>query len=602
MPLSDPELDMLQEFLEDDPGDEAFVEVAQALVLRQRHGEALEVLQAGLQEDASRDDGWRLLVEASFTAGRFLVCLEALDRVTIAPGDPDQSHLARARVVALEKCGKVREAAAAAEAYLEHFPDDYEIQGYRDRLSSWEDAPATEQVSLRGRDPFDTLERAEAYAMRGWKDRAARIFRRILMTNPDHPLIRRRLAELAHAPEAELPDDLSEELPPLSDDVVIELPQSNLHALIADDEVTEPHEQLDLSDALDLDRSVDPGIGAAIGELVLEFEDDLPADEGLEWSLADEDDLPADEGLEWSLADEDDGHGLVDLGSDDLAHDAAQGGWDGSSDADELEALEALEALEYDEEHEPLPLLEGVELELVEVPEEFLDDAPDHELELELSDGPPSGRVEAPPSGRGPAADFFSDAEHDEAFELSGETPPPAVPRHGRSSPRGDEIDLTELFAEDEPSPMPAARRQAGALGRARVVEAAPTPEDLRRQEARQRAAAELRRRQEVKARAVEEARRRQAARRGGGPTRGGDGDLDLSDPDDALSGWGGPDQETEIVAADPRAADIRRVQLGAASPSRPIQEELIELDDGDGFVTPPGAPRRRRSLLGRRR
>ncbi|MEQ1505166.1 MAG: hypothetical protein ABMB14_23225 [Myxococcota bacterium] len=206
MPLTDPELDLLREMLEDDPTSDVYLQVGEELVRRSLWGEATAVLSGGIARPGAPIPrrASELLARASLEAGRYGVTLTAiasLDR------DPRRNpEVARLEILALERSGRLEEAKSRASAFLAHDPKDVVVASVLERL----DAPPPKR-GRRAADPFFTVERAERYVDLGRTDRAVRAYRRILLANRGDPAIELRMRQLMSAP-ADVEDDLSSEL------------------------------------------------------------------------------------------------------------------------------------------------------------------------------------------------------------------------------------------------------------------------------------------------------------------------------------------------------------------------------------------------------
>lgn len=207
MALTDPELDLLREMLEDDPADEVFLQVGEELVRRGDHQAALAVLRAGLKAHPDELDGWRHLTRAALEESAYDEALAAWDKAGERhQADPD---FARLRILVLERAGRIDEAREAVESFEQRFDGhDVVVEAAKERMEA---PPASDELSAF--DPFLTVKLAERYAAMGREDRALRIYRRILFRHPDDVSIRSRLEQLDHNPHE--PDDftdLSEEL------------------------------------------------------------------------------------------------------------------------------------------------------------------------------------------------------------------------------------------------------------------------------------------------------------------------------------------------------------------------------------------------------
>jgi tetratricopeptide (TPR) repeat protein len=204
VPLTDPELDLLREMLDEDPADEAFLQVGEELVRRARWGDAEEVLTRGLAHHPQARRGFELLARASLENGRYDLAMSALERVERDPTKAPEN--ARVEILTLERAGRVDEARGRAGAFLAVSPGDVVVQAAVERLEA--PPPTADQ---RAHDPLYTVARAERYAAIGRPDRAVRAYRRILLANPGDARLAQRARQLAAAP-VDAGDDLSEEL------------------------------------------------------------------------------------------------------------------------------------------------------------------------------------------------------------------------------------------------------------------------------------------------------------------------------------------------------------------------------------------------------
>lgn len=205
MPLPEPELELLREMLEEDPGAEVFLQVGRELTGRGNHGEAIDVLLAGIDaRDEAPEEGWRLLAEASLRAGQYLRAVNALRRVDTDP--ETDAQMARLRVLVLEAIGRDEQAREAAEGFLEVHPGDVVVTTALERMTAPPPDPGR-----RLADPLVSVKRAEQYAALGRARRALRIYRRLHYHHPDELGLEHRVRELQGQP-ALPPDDLSDEL------------------------------------------------------------------------------------------------------------------------------------------------------------------------------------------------------------------------------------------------------------------------------------------------------------------------------------------------------------------------------------------------------
>jgi len=200
--LTDPELDLLRELLEDDPTADLYQQVGEELVRRSEWAEARDVFLRGLR-GGPHPPSSSLLARAALELGDFEVALTALEAVDCAPG----TEAARLEILALERSGQTAAAKDKARAFLEVDPNDVVVTSAVERL----DAPAPEN-DQRAADPFYTVERAERYVAIGRIDRAIRVYRRILHSNRGDHGIQQRLRQLAAEGGLGAQDDLSEEL------------------------------------------------------------------------------------------------------------------------------------------------------------------------------------------------------------------------------------------------------------------------------------------------------------------------------------------------------------------------------------------------------
>jgi tetratricopeptide (TPR) repeat protein len=204
VPLTDPELDLLRELLDDDPTDDVYLQVGEELVRRAAWVEAERVLTRGLEANDD-EEGWALLARAALETSDFGTALKSWARAgSDQQGTVEMMHV---HALALERSGRMDEARHAVDRYLQHHPGDVVLESIRERL----DAPPPD-AQRSANDPFLTVQRAEQYAAIGRLDRAARIYRRILFRYPDDLAIRARLLQIDNAEDDDLPQDLSEEL------------------------------------------------------------------------------------------------------------------------------------------------------------------------------------------------------------------------------------------------------------------------------------------------------------------------------------------------------------------------------------------------------
>jgi tetratricopeptide (TPR) repeat protein len=204
MPMTDPELDLLRELLEDDPSAEAYLDVGRELLRRGEHGDAMRVLAAGVAHHADDREGCELLARAALGAHDYGQALRALE--ILAP-DPDRdADLVVIEIQALAGLGQAERARALADSLVLLHPE-------RGPVSALLPAAPTQGAVPRIPDPMLTAERAEEYVALGRVDRAVRTYRRMLFHVPTHLVWRMRLAQLLEQPHENTVDDLSEELP-----------------------------------------------------------------------------------------------------------------------------------------------------------------------------------------------------------------------------------------------------------------------------------------------------------------------------------------------------------------------------------------------------
>ena len=201
MALTDPELDLLLEILDEDPEADVYLDVGTELVRRARWEQAVAVLGQAL---ATRDDaaGFVLLARAALEVGDYSRALAAVGRVA-APS----AELRRVELLAKERAGALDGARVVAVELLAADPNDEVVSAALERL----DAPPP-SVHGRAADPFVTVDRAERFVAVGRVDRAVRLYRRLLFHNPHDRSIAVRLGQLESEDAPADVDDLSDEL------------------------------------------------------------------------------------------------------------------------------------------------------------------------------------------------------------------------------------------------------------------------------------------------------------------------------------------------------------------------------------------------------
>lgn len=236
MALTDPELDLLAEILEDDPTADVYLQVGEEWVRRGEWARAIRVLEPGLAEDSDEREGWGWLARARLEVGAYAEAIEAAETFAVDPaGHPD---VARVRLLALERCGRTEACREAVASFLAAHPEDVVAQAVQERL----DAPtASTTAALRGPDPFVTLDRIRSYEAIGRPDRALRLARRLLHHNPDSDDARLAVQRLAASDQRLMTEDLSEEIAaPQTAPPSLDMPKPKLMAMVADDEATDP--------------------------------------------------------------------------------------------------------------------------------------------------------------------------------------------------------------------------------------------------------------------------------------------------------------------------------------------------------------------------
>jgi tetratricopeptide (TPR) repeat protein len=204
VPLTDPELDLLRELLEDDPSAELYLDVGRELVRRGMWSDAMSTLAAGVRQNKG-SEGHALLARAALEMGEYDISLASLDAINTDPSTaPENASL---RILATERRGDLNKAKELALAFLVVAPNDVVASAVIERL----DAPPPAQNG-RGLDPFITVERAERFVVVGRVDRAIRVYRRLLFHNPEDRGIELRLRQLSAEDSEPALDDLSEEL------------------------------------------------------------------------------------------------------------------------------------------------------------------------------------------------------------------------------------------------------------------------------------------------------------------------------------------------------------------------------------------------------
>lgn len=236
MALTDPELDLLAEILEEDPTADVYLQVGEELVRRGEWARAIHILAPGLEANSDEPRGWGLLCRSRLEVGDYTGALEAVDQTDADP----QAHpdVARVRVLALERSGRTDECRDAVDAFLAVHSSDVVVEAVLERLDNPQ--PASPSV-LRGTDPFVTLARIQSFEAIGRPDRALRLARRLLHHNPNSDQARLAVQRLATSDQRQMTEDLSEEISaPEMSPPTLDMPAPQLIAMIADEEATDP--------------------------------------------------------------------------------------------------------------------------------------------------------------------------------------------------------------------------------------------------------------------------------------------------------------------------------------------------------------------------
>lgn len=206
--LTDPELDLLRELLEEEPGAEVYADVARELIRRDAWVEAFRVLERAAAVCPAPRDLRGLHAKAAIVVGLHHRAIELVG--LIGPDAALEPELVDVEVIARRAIGDPGRASALDEALAALHPN----------RKAWTPPSASEPPVQdrrhrppRAPDPLITLARAEAYVGVGRPDRAIRVYRRLLWGAPQDLELRRRLSELLKSPLPERLDDLSDELP-----------------------------------------------------------------------------------------------------------------------------------------------------------------------------------------------------------------------------------------------------------------------------------------------------------------------------------------------------------------------------------------------------
>lgn len=253
--MTDPELDLLREMLDEDPGADVFVDVGREFCRREQWGKAVSVLQAGLAHNPDDEAALGLLAQAGVGAMAWTLALESLERLSPTPDrNPD---LVKLEILALSGAGQAERAALLAESLVLLHPAMGPIEALLTRSGVAVAKPEQEPPLAPSLDPSLTEDRAEAFVAARKVDRAIRIYRRLAYRNPKSQRIKARLSMLLGHPHDFDVDDLSEELPAPQSFAVppsIDMPRPQTSMTSA---TPAPVQRIDTSDEV-----TDPSIGA----------------------------------------------------------------------------------------------------------------------------------------------------------------------------------------------------------------------------------------------------------------------------------------------------------------------------------------------------
>lgn len=248
MALTDPELDLLGELVQDDPGASAFLQVGAALLDRERLDEALGVLQRGIAASDDEDDQQEaraLLVRCAFAAQRDLLVLSTLEQLPTLT----QQGFVRLELLSLARAGRVERFLAKATPWLEEHSDE-EIEGLARRL-------ARSGQEYEAVDPMVNVDLAERHVDAGHLERAVRLYRRLRFQNPDDGDLQGRLREIEALMRGEDPS-----LP--ARPALMPLVATPSLGTAGDDEITSPTiltDDVELMRALALERTQTDELG-----------------------------------------------------------------------------------------------------------------------------------------------------------------------------------------------------------------------------------------------------------------------------------------------------------------------------------------------------
>ena len=205
--LNGPELDLLQEVLAEDPTADIYLDVAHALVEREEWRKAARILRRAFEGGVRDSTAARLLAESASRAGDYTgvsVAVQHIGRDVVA-NDPS---MARSWALALDAQGELEQAGTLARQLMDEQGHDDILAAIVERQTAPPPAP-----QLSGRDPWLTVDRAEAYLEAGRIDLAQRIYRRIHAHHPEDNCVHARMLRIGSIPRDARPwiDDLSEE-------------------------------------------------------------------------------------------------------------------------------------------------------------------------------------------------------------------------------------------------------------------------------------------------------------------------------------------------------------------------------------------------------
>ena len=261
MALSDPELELLRELLEEDPEADVWAQVAEELVRRAEWAEAVTVLEQGVALEPDNVQAWTWYARSCHEADLATKAAEAVQQV---PFDPEADlEAARLHILIGEHTLGVDAIRDLIARFQSVDPDDVVVSAVAERL----DQPTPEGVADLSRDPLITMARAQLYVAVGRSDRAARVYRRILQQHPDYRPARIALKELGvDTLGVMMTEDLSQEIvDPSMAPPTLDMPEPRLSVFEADEEVTEPRGLLSAIEAFARGEGANP-LPSAFGD------------------------------------------------------------------------------------------------------------------------------------------------------------------------------------------------------------------------------------------------------------------------------------------------------------------------------------------------